>query len=621
MPLAVLGGEAFLGLRQVAGHQEPEQGAQVLEGVLHRRAREDVAALRDELLDGLGRLRARVLDVLAFVADRGAPGDEGERADVAGQRPVGGDDQVEPLQVFRGRFAGLAVVGQHLERGREAAGFAAPVLDERSGADHEAGSVLAAMGPQGLEEGERLHGLAEAHLVGQQAAEVVVVDVPEPGHPDLLVDAQHAVELLADRGGLQLREVADGRGALGPGLGRGEGGLQFLGDRVGAGEVGEADGQLQVEVDVALRLAGDAALRVADGVEQLGGDEARPAVRVEEHAAAVERLLDDLGRLALRVDADGETEALLLLRGIALRLGQRDVAERVPEVVGHHRVVLLEEQAVVASEEVKDLDRAGEVPLAGGGLEGEAVALEGLAELRDGAGGLLRQADAQPLHRTIHPGAVLAAAVLRADLLLAVVVGRIAGGVGLGRRDRLAQVFVDAFQQVALPRQGHLGGVGHAENGQALAHRQQLAQVAAGEGEDALQLALAEVFDDRQEEDGVRLDGPRLAAVEVLGGHLHVVDAQLEAADDLVALGGGGDVRRDDEAHLDGRAAFLRKGEGLQARAGGGGGRGLGAGGRLAGARGLGGGLGGRVVPHGADGRFDGGLGGLRGLQVAFLLG
>ena len=81
--------------------------------------------------------------------------------------------------------------------------------------------------------------------------------------------------------------------------------------------------------------------------------------------------------------------------------------------------------------------------------------------------------------------------------------------------------------------------------------------MAAGEREDALELAVAEVLEDRQEEDRVRLDGPCLAAVEVLGRDLGAVDAELEAADNLVARGGGDDVGRNDEAHLDGRAAFF----------------------------------------------------------------
>jgi hypothetical protein len=90
------------------------------------------------------------------------------------------------------------------------------------------------------------------------------MNMPEPGHADLLVDAEHLAELLADGGGLQLRKVADRGRALAPGLGRREGGLQLLGDGVGAGKVGVPELEVEVEVDVALGFAGDASLGVTD---------------------------------------------------------------------------------------------------------------------------------------------------------------------------------------------------------------------------------------------------------------------------------------------------------------------------------------------------------------------
>jgi len=100
---------------------------------------------------------------------------------------------------------------------------------------------------------------------------------------------------------------------------------------------------------------------------------------------------------------------------------------------------------MVATEEIEDLDGAREIPFAGSGLEGEPVALQGLAQLGHRARRLLRQADAQPFHGAVHPGRILAAAVLGADLLFAIVIRRVAGRVGLGGGDRFAQVLVDAL--------------------------------------------------------------------------------------------------------------------------------------------------------------------------------
>jgi len=90
--------------------------------------------------------------------------------------------------------------------------------------------------------------------------------------------------------------------------------------------------------------------------------------------------------------------------------------------------------------------------------------------------------------------------------------------------------------------------------------------VATRQGEEALQLAAAEVLEDRQEEDRVGLDGPSLGAVDVFRRRLDAVDAELQPADDLVALGRRRDVRRDDEANLDRRAAFRGEVEGFELR-------------------------------------------------------
>ena len=186
------------------------------------------------------------------------------------------------------------MVGEDLERRGEATRFAAPVLDERGRADDEAGAVFGAVLAQGLHEGQGLHGLTEAHLVGEEAAEGIIVDMPEPGYADLLVDAEYRAEFLADGRRLELRKVADRGRALAPGLGRRKSGLQFLGDGVGAGEVGVPDLQVEVQVDVALGFAGDAALGVADRLHQLRRDEAWTLVGVEEHATTREGFLDDL---------------------------------------------------------------------------------------------------------------------------------------------------------------------------------------------------------------------------------------------------------------------------------------------------------------------------------------
>ena len=152
----------------------------------------------------------------------------------------------------------------------------------------------------------------------------------------------------------------------------------------------------------------------------------------------------------------------------------------------------------MAGEEVEHLNRAGEVPFAGRGLEREAAPLQHVAEFGDRAGRLLREADAQPLHRTVDPRAVVAAAFLGADFLFfGAVVGGFASGVGLRRCGGFVEVFVDLVELVAIPCQRSFRRIGHTEDLQALADGEELAKMPARKREDALELAVAEVFENR----------------------------------------------------------------------------------------------------------------------------
>ena len=97
--------------------------------------------------------------------------------------------------------------------------------------------------------------------------------------------------------------------------------MKLFRDGIGAGEVGVANLEIQVQVHVSLRFTGDTALGVTDRIHQLGRNQTRTAIGVEEHPAAGQGLLDDLGRFAFGVDADGETEAVLFFSRIAFRFG------------------------------------------------------------------------------------------------------------------------------------------------------------------------------------------------------------------------------------------------------------------------------------------------------------
>ena len=163
---------------------------------------------RDALAGGEGARRLRlpgrgVLDRLRLVEHHPPPRDVAQCLDVARGDRVGrdhevgaGDGLLEPLAA--GPVG--AVVHVDGQVGSEPLRLALPVADERHRADEERGprgdvlSVPGAGGSVEREEGEDLHGLAQAHVVGEHAAEPDPVEEGQPGQPALLVRAQRARE-------------------------------------------------------------------------------------------------------------------------------------------------------------------------------------------------------------------------------------------------------------------------------------------------------------------------------------------------------------------------------------------------------------------------------------------
>ena len=76
---------------------------------------------------------------------------------------------------------------------RELLAFLLPVEHQRCRADDEAGQALAAF-LHGQQVAEHLHGLAKAHIVGQNAAHAVAVQRAQPAVAIPLVLAQHIVQ-------------------------------------------------------------------------------------------------------------------------------------------------------------------------------------------------------------------------------------------------------------------------------------------------------------------------------------------------------------------------------------------------------------------------------------------
>ena len=178
------------------GRGEREEGPQVHERVLERGAghREDEGGGQPP--QGLMGLGAVVLDELRLVEDHATPADLGELRGVDAQHRIGGDDEVGAVDRLGDGLAPAAVgvrQGAHDEVGDELRGLAGPRADDARGGDDEHRPVELARLVGAGEQCQGLHGLAQAHVVGEDAPET---GVPERAQPVI------ALELVGPQGRL-----------------------------------------------------------------------------------------------------------------------------------------------------------------------------------------------------------------------------------------------------------------------------------------------------------------------------------------------------------------------------------------------------------------------------------
>ena len=151
-----------------------------------------------DLLDGLGVLRGPVLDVLRLVENSAREAHLRVALDVQPDKRIGSDYEVVGAD---GVPVVVAVSAGHCDDAHlrhEPLRLVAPVLDEARRAHDEGGDPLrGAAAALQLEPGQRLERLAEAHLVGEDAARAVCLQEAKPGDALLLVRAQDAVKRLA----------------------------------------------------------------------------------------------------------------------------------------------------------------------------------------------------------------------------------------------------------------------------------------------------------------------------------------------------------------------------------------------------------------------------------------
>ncbi len=193
--LLVLHGAGVAGPEGGQRPQQPRRGPveerpQLGEVVLHRGAGQRHPGRGRDGAQGLRRRRVGVLDVLRLVGDDHAPGLLGEQGGAGAHRRVGGED--EPALAGRQVLgaAAAAVEAAHGGAGGELLDLPLPVAQEGGGAHHEGRLAAAAVQVQ-RDEGD---GLAQAHVVGEAAAEPEGGHQVEPGQAARLVVAQDGLE-------------------------------------------------------------------------------------------------------------------------------------------------------------------------------------------------------------------------------------------------------------------------------------------------------------------------------------------------------------------------------------------------------------------------------------------
>jgi hypothetical protein len=160
--------------------------------VLDRRSGQSQAVPSAEQPGGLGRLAVGVLDRLRLVQDHVVELGLAQRPYIPSERAVGREHHVPSGEGIALADAADAGMVEHAQLWSEALRLGQPVEDQRL-RHHDEGRGLARQAP-GLQQGEHLDGLAQAHVIGQAAAEAEVAQEVEPSQAGSLIAAELSPE-------------------------------------------------------------------------------------------------------------------------------------------------------------------------------------------------------------------------------------------------------------------------------------------------------------------------------------------------------------------------------------------------------------------------------------------
>lgn len=170
--------------------------------VFHRRTGQRQTRLRLELLDRARADAHRVLDILRLVENRKPERHFGEQANVAADERIARQIHVHVAVFARQTGNGLRALGlralarRTAQFGRKFRDFRHPVVDQRRRRHDDGCRVLVAAALRPQQQGDDLQGLAQTHVVGQNAAHVQPVERLHPHEAAHLIRAQHLIQRL-----------------------------------------------------------------------------------------------------------------------------------------------------------------------------------------------------------------------------------------------------------------------------------------------------------------------------------------------------------------------------------------------------------------------------------------
>lgn len=183
--------EFRVGLEDV-GHQKVHERPDFHEVVLEGRSSEQETALRVVIEEDLPTLTLKVLDVLGLIEDHVLPLFPAQDVDILGGKVVRGDADMErvlfaPSKTLLFPLLLTTIVAEDLEGRSPALELALPVEDDTGGHNNEMRTPDLVLTSEVGKKGDGHDGLAETHLVSQDAVEFGVVHGGEPLESDLLV--------------------------------------------------------------------------------------------------------------------------------------------------------------------------------------------------------------------------------------------------------------------------------------------------------------------------------------------------------------------------------------------------------------------------------------------------